>query len=86
MTAAHLAVKAVGISLNEMRHMQGVLLADRLYRTPGGPVDVSVAESSGAGDHEGVLLHTVHDVAAPSGSGETSAFSGSGDISSFLSS
>ena len=68
LTAAHIAVKAVGVALEEMRHMHGVLLADRLYRAPGALVNVSVTESSGAGDHAGIFLHNVHNVASSSAS------------------
>mmetsp|Transcript_12621 Transcript_12621/g.20484 ORF Transcript_12621/g.20484 Transcript_12621/m.20484 type:complete len:1127 (+) Transcript_12621:89-3469(+) len=65
LTAVHVVVKAVGVALDEMRHMHGVLLDDSLYRAPRSSVDVSFSESSGAGDHNGILLHHVHDVSSP---------------------
>jgi hypothetical protein len=68
MTAAHIAVKALGVALDEKRHMHGVLLSDRLYRSPHSPVDVSVSESSGVGDHAGIFLHNVNDVSSQSAS------------------
>lgn len=64
LTAAHIAVKAVGECLGEMRHMHGVLQRGRLFREPGAAVDVSVTESSGAGDHAGLFLHKVHNVSS----------------------
>jgi hypothetical protein len=73
MTAAHIAVKAVGVAMNEMRHMHGVLLDGHLYRAPRTAVDVSVTESSGAGDHGGIFLHNVTDVSSPAASISTIA-------------
>ena len=64
LTAVHVVVKAVGVALDDMRHMHGVLLSDRLYRAPNSPVNISFSESSGAGDHDGIFLHHVHDVSS----------------------
>ena len=64
LTPAHITVKAVATALDEMRHMHGVLLGDKLFRAPSSPVDISFTESSAAGDDDGRFLHSAHDVSS----------------------